>query len=123
VDHSWIFVAVSVAQKRFLPSGQLSTRAGLFTGKSLRGKVQLDPISRPSRHACAEEVVILGPDRALEEKSTRDHRPIIRIPTLDAGTSLGFLFPVGRDRQLLDEFAHAAIHRARRIDIQPQLEA
>jgi hypothetical protein len=47
-------------------------------------EVELDAVGRPGGDAGAEEVVVLGPDRALEDERGREDRPVVGVTLLDA---------------------------------------
>ena len=57
---------------------------GVKPCQSLRGpEVELDPVRGPRRHSRTEEVLVLGPDRAVDGQRGGEDRPVVRISELD----------------------------------------
>lgn len=78
-------------------------------------QIQLDTICRPSRNAAAEEVLVLRPNRQVEQQSYCHHRPIVRITGLH--TFAGRLFLEAAIHRLYDppDFLQSR-HAGRRVE-------
>jgi hypothetical protein len=55
-------------------------------------EIQLHSVGRPRSDTTTEEILILSPNRQIEQQCACDDRPVIRISQVDAAASLRLIF-------------------------------
>ena len=90
-----------------------------FAGCSEFSKKYLDTVRCPDCNAAAKEVLILGPNRKVEQERNRRNRPIVRVARKDTSASSLLVILVQAFVGWLNHESNLVEHRQGQVYIEP----